>query len=122
MSTQEKTKGNLEVLGEALGDEIIKQVVSKLDIYESKIKDIFEIMEELQEIILLQASEQKAKLNSQSELEINARISKSMEEFELQFEKMLNDKKTKNNNKFVYLMIVIAFLLFALFLITPPIK
>ena len=116
MSTQKITKGNLEVLHEAFGDEIIKQVVSKLDIYESKIKDIFEIMEVLQEIILLQASEQKAKLNSQSELEINARISKSMEEFELQFEKMLNDKKTKNNNKFVYLMIVIAFLLFALFL------
>ena len=116
MSTQKITKGNLEVLHEAFGDEIIKQVVSKLDIYESKIKDIFEIMEELQEIILLQASEQKAKLNSQSELEINARISKSMEEFELQFEKMSNDKKTKNNNKFVYLMIVIAFLLFALFL------
>lgn len=116
MSTQKITKGNLEVLHEAFGDEIIKQVVSKLDNYESKIKDIFEIMEELQEIILLQASEQKAKLNSQSELEINARISKSMEEFELQFEKMLNDKKTKNNNKFVYLMIVIAFLLFALFL------
>ena len=115
MSTQEKTKGNLEVLHEALGDEIIKQVVSKLDIYESKIKDIFEIMEELQEIILLQASEQKAKLNSQSELEISARISKSMEEFELEFEKMLNSNKTKNNNKVVYLMIVIAFLLFALF-------
>ena len=115
MSTQEKTKGNLEVLGEALGDEIIKQVVSKLDIYESKIKDIFEIMEELQEMILLQANEQKAKLNSQSELEINARISKSMEEFELEFEKMLNNQKIKNNNKFVYLMIVIAFLLFALF-------
>ncbi|MCT7533156.1 hypothetical protein N5U22_07025 [Aliarcobacter cryaerophilus] len=116
MSTQEKTKGNLEVLHEAFGDEIIKQVVSKLDNYESKIKDIFKIIEELQEMILLQANEQKAKLNSQSELEINARISKSMEEFELQFEKMLNDKKTKNNNKFVYLMIVIAFLLFALFL------
>ena len=116
MSTQKITKGNLEVLHEAFGDEIIKQVVSKLDNYESKIKDIFEIIEELQEMILLQASEQKAKLNSQSELEINARISKSMEEFELQFEKMLNDKKTKNNNKFVYLMIVIAFLLFALFL------
>ena len=115
MSTQEKTKGNLEVLGEAFGDEIIKQVVSKLDIYESKIKDIFEIMEELQEIILLQASEQKAKLNSQSELEINARISKSMEEFDLEFEKLLNNQKRKNNNKFVYLMIVIAFLLFALF-------
>ena len=115
MSTQEKKRYNLEVLHEALSDEIIKQIVSKLDIYESKIKDIFEIMEELQEIILLQASEQKAKLNSQSELEINARISKSMEEFELQFEKMSNDKKTKNNNKFVYLMIVIAFLLFALF-------
>ena len=116
MSTQEKTKGNLEVLHEAFGDEIIKQVVSKLDNYESKIKDIFKIIEELQEMILLQASEQKAKLNSQSELEINAKISKSMEEFESQFEKMLNDKKTKNNNKFVYLMIVIAFLLFALFL------
>ena len=115
MSTQEKKRYNLEVLHEALSDEIIKQIVSKLDIYESKIKDIFEIMEELQEIILLQASEQKAKSNSQSELEINARISKSMEEFELQFEKMSNDKKTKNNNKFVYLMIVIAFLLFALF-------
>ena len=116
MSTQKITKGNLEVLHEAFGDEIIKQVVSKLDNYESKIKDIFKIIEELQEMILLQASEQKAKLKSQSELEINARISKSMEEFELQFEKMLNDKKTKNNNKFVYLMIVIAFLLFALFL------
>ena len=116
MSTQKITKGNLEVLHEAFGDEIIKQVVSKLDNYESKIKDIFKIIEELQEMILLQASEQKAKLNSQSELEINARISKSMEEFELQFEKMSNDKKTKNNNKFVYLMIVIAFLLFALFL------
>ena len=93
MSTQKITKGNLEVLHEAFGDEIIKQVVSKLDIYESKIKDIFEIMEELQEIILLQASEQKAKLNSQSELEINAKISKSMEEFESQFEKILNNKK-----------------------------
>ena len=116
MSTQKITKGNLEVLHEAFGDEIIKQVVSKLDNYESKIKDIFKTIEELQEMILLQANEQKAKLNSQSELEINARISKSMEEFELQFEKMLNDKKTKNNNKFVYLMIVIAFLLFALFL------
>ena len=116
MSTQKITKGNLEVLHEAFGDEIIKQVVSKLYNYESKIKDIFKIIEELQEMILLQANEQKAKLNSQSELEINARISKSMEEFELQFEKMLNDKKTKNNNKFVYLMIVIAFLLFALFL------
>ena len=115
MSTQKITKGNLEVLHEAFGDEIIKQVVSKLDNYESKIKDIFKIIEELQEMILLQANEQKAKLNSQSELEINARISKSMEEFELQFEKMSNDKKTKNNNKFVYLMIVIAFLLFALF-------
>ena len=116
MSTQKITKGNLEVLHEAFGDEIIKQVVSKLDNYESKIKDIFKIIEELQEMILLQASEQKAKLNSQSELEINARISKSMEEFELEFEKMLNNQKIKNNNKFVYLMIVIAFLLFALFL------
>ena len=115
MSTQKITKGNLEVLHEAFGDEIIKQVVSKLDNYESKIKDIFKIIEELQEMILLQASEQKAKLNSQSELEINARISKSMEEFELEFEKMLNNQKIKNNNKFVYLMIVIAFLLFALF-------
>ena len=115
MSTQEITKGNLEVLHEAFGDEIIKQVVSKLDNYESKIKDIFKIIEELQEMILLQANEQKAKLNSQSELEINARISKSMEEFELEFEKMLNNQKIKNNNKFVYLMIVIAFLLFALF-------
>ena len=57
MSTQKITKGNLEVLHEAFGDEIIKQVVSKLDIYESKIKDIFKIIEELQEIILLQASE-----------------------------------------------------------------
>ena len=116
MSTQKITKGNLEVLHEAFGDEIIKQVVSKLDNYESKIKDIFKIIEELQEMILLQANEQKAKLNSQSELEINARISKSMEEFELEFEKMLNNQKIKNNNKFVYLMIVIAFLLFALFL------
>ncbi|MDY3203908.1 MAG: hypothetical protein RBR70_02390 [Arcobacter sp.] len=115
MSSQEKKRDNLEVLHEALGEEIIKQVVSKLDIYESKIKDIFEIMEELQEIILLQASEQKAKLNSQSELEINARISKSMEEFELQFEKMLNNQKTRSNNKVVYLLIVIVFLLFALF-------
>ena len=115
MSTQKITKGNLEVLHEAFGDEIIKQVVSKLDNYESKIKDIFKIIEELQEMILLQANEQKAKLNSQSELEINARISKSMEEFELEFEKMLNNQKIKNNNKFVYLMIVIAFLLFALF-------
>ena len=116
MSTQKITKGNLEVLHEAFGDEIIKQVVSKLDIYESKIKDIFEIMEELQEIILLQASEQKAKLNSQSELEINAKISKSMEEFESQFEKILNNKKVKSNNTFVYLVIVIVFLLFALFI------
>lgn len=115
MSTQEITKGNLEVLHQALGDEIIKQVVSKLDIYESKIKDIFEIMEELQEIILLQANEQKAKLNSKSELEINAKISKSIEEFESQVEKMLNNQKTKSNNKVVYLMIVIVFLLFALF-------
>lgn len=73
-------------------------------------------MEELQEIILLQANEQKAKLNSQSELEINARISKSMEEFELQFEKMLNNQKTKSNNKVFYLMIVIVFLLFVLFI------
>ncbi len=37
MSTQKITKGNLEVLHEAFGDEIIKQVVSKLDNYESKI-------------------------------------------------------------------------------------
>jgi len=81
MSSQEKKRDNLEVLHEALGEEIIKQVVSKLDIYESKIKDIFEIMEELQEIILLQASEQKRKIELSkrirdkcSHLKINGRV------------------------------------------------
>ena len=98
-----------------LKKEAIKTLQNAGEEYKKQFEDTVRKMEELQEIILLQASEQKAKLNSQSELEINARISKSMEEFELEFEKMLNNQKIKNNNKFVYLMIVIAFLLFALF-------
>ena len=109
-------KDNLAILQEALQDELLNQIITKIDLYGEKINEIFSTIEELEEILILQVDESKRIQNSFTELEVDAKISRAMEEFEQEIQKKYKNIRTKNNSFLGYLLIGIVFLFIGLLL------
>lgn len=109
-------KDNLAILQEALQDELLNQIITKIDLYGEKINEIFSTIEELEEILILQIDESKRIQNNFTELEIDAKISRAIEEMEQEFQKKYKDIKGKNNSYIGYFLIGIVFLFIGLLL------
>ena len=109
-------KDNLAILQEALQDELLNQIITKIDLYGEKINEIFSTIEELEEILILQIDESKKIQNNFTELEIDAKISRAIEEMEQEFQKKYKDIKGKNNSYIGYFLIGIVFLFIGLLL------
>jgi len=104
-------KDNLAILQKALEDELLSQIISKMDLYDVKITEIFTTLSDLEEIMIMQLDEAKKIQGNFTELEIDAKISKAMEEFENEIKTTQKVQKSKNTNLIVYFLIAIIFLL-----------
>lgn len=107
-------KDNLAIIQKALEDELLNSIIKTMESYDTKIKEIFLTIEELQEIMIMQLDEAKRMQDNFTGLEIDAKISKAIEEFENQMK--ANQKKQKNNDNslIVYSSIAIFFLIIGL--------
>ena len=83
MQDNQVKNDNLLVLQKALEQELLNDVVTKLDLYELKINEVFSNISELQDIMLLQIDENRKASNNLTQIEIDAKISKALEEFEI---------------------------------------
>ncbi len=107
MQDNQVKNDNLLVLQKALEQELLNEVVAKLDLYEIKINEVFSNISELQDIMLLQIDENKKASNNLTQIEIDARIAKSLEEFGIS--KSENEDK-KSGSFFIYFLIAVVFL------------
>ncbi len=107
MQDNQVKNDNLLVLQKALEQELLNEVVAKLDLYEIKINEVFSNISELQDIMLLQIDENKKASNNLTQIEIDARISKSLHEFGISKDE--NEDK-KSGSFFTYILIAIVFL------------
>jgi len=106
MEDNQVKNDNLLVLQKALEQELLNEVVTKLDLYEIKINEVFSNISELQDIMLLQIDENKKASNNLTQIEIDAKISKALEEFEIS----KPSEKNESSSFIIYLLIAVVFL------------
>lgn len=107
MQDNQVKNDNLLVLQKALEQELLNDVVTKLDLYELKINEVFSNISELQDIMLLQIDENRKASNNLTQIEIDAKISKALlEEFEIS----KPSKKNESSSFMIYFLIAVVFL------------
>ena len=106
MQDNQVKNDNLQVLQKALEQELLNEVVTKLDLYEIKINEVFSNISELQDIMLLQIDENRKASNNLTQLEIDAKISKALEEFEISKPR----QKNESSSFMIYFLIAVVFL------------
>lgn len=106
MQDNQVKNDNLLVLQKALEQELLNDVVTKLDLYEIKINEVFSNISELQDIMLLQIDENKKASNNLTQIEIDAKISKALEEFEIS----KPSQKNESSSFMIYFLIAVVFL------------
>ena len=106
---EEKTnkEENLQLIATALQAQLAKDFIEKTASYDEKFIEIFKHLNEIQELLLLNVEESKKASLNLSQIEIDARISKSLQEFGLSKEE--NEVK-KYGNFFIYILIAALFL------------
>lgn len=106
---EEKTnkEENLQLIATALQAQLAKDFIEKTASYDEKFIEIFKHLNEIQELLLLNVEESKKASLNLSQIEIDARISKSLQEFGLSNE--ANEVK-KDGNFFIYILIAALFL------------
>ena len=107
-TTQDKKEQNLQLIANSLQAEMAKDFLKQTENYDNKFKEIFDSLYETQELLLLSLDESKKASMNLSQIEIDARISKTLEDFEF-------TKKSVNGNKnfsswFTYIIFVSIFL------------
>ena len=103
----EKKEQNLELIAKALQSQLANEFVEKTALYDKKFKEIFDDLYETQELLLLSLEENKKASLNLSQIEIDARISKTLEEFE--FTKK-SQKNETNHSWLPYIFIAAIFL------------
>lgn len=98
---------NLELIANALQAQLARDFIEKTASYDEKFTEIFDNLSEIQELLLLNVEESKKASLNLSQIEIDARISKSLQEFGLSNE--ANEVK-KDGNFFIYILIGFLFL------------
>lgn len=107
-TTQDKKEQNLQLIANSLQAEMAKDFLKQTENYDNKFKEIFDSLYETQELLLLSLDESKKASMNLSQIEIDARISKTLEDFE--FTKKSVNKESNQGNLLPYIGIAILFL------------
>lgn len=99
---------NLELIATALQTQLVKEFIDKTALYDEKFIEIFDSLYETQELLLLSLDESKKASMNLSQIEIDARISKTLEDFE--FTKKSVNKENNQSSLLPYIGIAILFL------------
>lgn len=106
--TQDKKEQNLQLIANSLQAEMAKDFLKQTENYDNKFKDIFDSLYEIQELLSLSLEESKKASMNLSQIEIDARISKTLEDFE--FTKKSVNKENNQSSLLPYIGIAILFL------------
>ena len=107
-TTQDKKEQNLQLIANSLQAEMAKDFLKQTENYDNKFKDIFDSLYEIQELLSLSLEESKKASMNLSQIEIDARISKTLEDFE--FTKKSVNKESNQSSLLPYIGIAILFL------------
>lgn len=107
-TTQDKKEQNLQLLANSLQAEMAKDFLKQTENYDNKFKEIFDSLYETQELLLLSLDESKKASMNLSQIEIDARISKTLEDFE--FTKQTVNKENNQSSLLPYIGIALLFL------------
>ena len=107
-TTQDKKEQNLQLIANSLQAEMAKDFLKQTENYDNKFKEIFDSLYETQELLLLSLDESKKASMNLSQIEIDARISKTLEDFE--FTKKSVNKENNQSSLLPYIGIAILFL------------
>lgn len=100
---------NLDLIATTLQTQLAKDFIDKTALYEEKFIEIFDNLSEIQELFLLSVEESKKASINLSQLEIDSKIAKSLQEFG--FSKDENEvEEMKKSNLWIYIFIVVIFL------------
>lgn len=100
---------NLDLIATALQTQLAKDFIDKTALYEEKFIEIFDNLSEIQELFLLSVEESKKASINLSQLEIDSKIAKSLQEFG--FSKDENEvEEMEKSNLWIYIFIVVIFL------------
>lgn len=105
--TNTNRQENLELIATALQTQLAKEFIDKTVLYDEKFIEIFDNLSEIQELLLLSFEENKRASLNLSQIEIDARIAKSLQEFGIS--KDGNEDK-KSGSFFTYILIAVVFL------------
>ncbi len=100
---------NLDLIATALQTQLARDFIDKTALYEEKFVEIFDNLSEIQQLLLLSHEESKKASLNLSQIEIDARIAKSLQEFGISKDENQAEKK---NGFFIYILIVIIFVIF----------
>lgn len=107
-TTQDKKEQNLQLIANSLQAEMAKDFLKQTENYDNKFKEIFDSLYETQELLLLSLDESKKASMNLSQIEIDARISKTLEDFE--FTKKTVNKENNQSSLLPYIGIALLFL------------
>lgn len=107
-ATQDKKEQNLQLIANSLQAEMAKDFLKQTENYDNKFKEIFDSLYETQELLLLSLDESKKASMNLSQIEIDARISKTLEDFE--FTKKSVKKESNQSSLLPYIAIAVFFL------------
>lgn len=105
--TNTNKQENLELIATALQTQLAKEFIDKTVLYDEKFIEIFDNLSEIQELLLLSFEENKKASLNLSQIEIDARISKSLHEFGISKDENEDEKK---GSFFIYILIAVVFL------------
>lgn len=98
---------NLDLIATALQTQLARDFIDKTASYEEKFVEIFDNLSEIQELLLLSHEESKKASLNLSQIEIDARIAKSLQEFGISQNENEDEKKS---SFFIYILIAVVFL------------
>lgn len=107
-TAQDKKEQNLQLIANSLQAEMAKDFLKQTENYDNKFKEIFDSLYETQELLLLSLDESKKASMNLSQIEIDARISKTLEDFE--FTKKTVNKENNQSSLLPYIGIALLFL------------
>ncbi len=111
--TNTNRQENLELIATALQTQLVKEFIDKTALYDEKFIEIFDSLYETQELLLLSLDESKKASMNLSQIEIDARIAKSLQEFSISKNEDENEKKI---SFFIYILIAVIFVCIGYFI------
>lgn len=97
---------NLDLIASALQTQLARDFIDKTALYDEKFIEIFDNLSEIQELLLLNFEESKKASLNLSQIEIDARIAKSLQEFGIS----KDEEEVKKSNLWMYVFVAVIFL------------